>query len=276
MNWRAVRVIAGRAFREVQRTRWFLFIAATFTVLALALSFLGLAGLGTFGVTGFGRTTASLVNVVLLVVPLMGLLVGAMSLASEKEHGTLLTLLAQPVTTTEVFVGTFVGLAVAVGLALLAGFGLSAAVIVRYSHGAQLGAYLALAGLTLLLGLTHLGFGLCLSAVTRRASTALGLALLLWFVVVFLSDLGLMGTAMVLQLKPAQVFWLSVGSPAQAFKIAVVQALQGDLELLGASGLYASSVLGPALVPALIGVLVVWLIGPLMLALSLFRRRAPL
>lgn len=270
-------MIAGHVFREVQRSRWFLIIAATFMVLALALSSLGLASLGTFGVTGFGRTSASLVNLILFIVPLMGLLIGAMSLATEREHGTLVTLLAQPVTASEVFLGTFAGLATALSLALLVGFGVSGVVIMRYSGGgAHLQEYLALVSLTLLLGLVHVGLGLCLSVVSRRASTALGLALGLWLVVVLLSDLGLMGTAMVLRFAPNQLFWFSIGSPTQAFKIAVVQALQGNLELLGASGLYASSVLGPVLIPALVGVLAAWVIGPLVIAHALFRRRGAL
>lgn len=276
MNWRAVRVIAGQVFRELQRTRWFLVIAATFGVLAMAFSALGLASLGSFGVTGFGRTSASLMNLALLIVPLMGLLVGALSLAMEQEQGTLLTLMAQPVTAGEVFAGTFAGLAGALSLALVLGFGLSGAVIAYYSDFAYLNQYLALVSLTLVLGLIHVGCGLCLSVVTRRVSTALGLALVVWLAIVLLSDLGLMGTAMILQLKPAQLFWLSVGSPLQAFKIAVVQVLQGNLELLGACGLYASSKLGPALLPALLGILAAWVIGPLALAQALFRRRGAL
>ena len=82
-----------------------------FIGLALALSYMSLAGAGISGFAGFGRTAASLINLVLLIIPLMALTVGAQSLAHEAEQGTLAYLLAQPVTRAEVFAGKYLGLA---------------------------------------------------------------------------------------------------------------------------------------------------------------------
>ena len=52
-------------------------------------------------------------ELVLLVVPLMGLSLGALGLAAERERGTLDYLLAQPVSRAEIFLGKYVGLAAA-------------------------------------------------------------------------------------------------------------------------------------------------------------------
>ncbi|MEZ4637033.1 MAG: hypothetical protein R2856_19120 [Caldilineaceae bacterium] len=59
------------------RNRWFVLYTLIFALLATALSTLSLSGAGTFGFAGFGRTAASLINLVLLIVPLMGLTIGA-------------------------------------------------------------------------------------------------------------------------------------------------------------------------------------------------------
>jgi Cu-processing system permease protein len=273
MEMRLVGIVMMKEWRDIRRARWFASMAMIFTGVTLALSYFGLAGLGTFGVTGFGRTAASLLNLVLLIVPLMGLLMGALSLAAEREHGTLVLLLAQPVTATEVFVGKFLGLALALALALLIGFGLSGLVVLRYHGWAQLDGYAALAGLTVVLGVAHIAIGLSLSAAARRVAPVLGAALLLWLVIIFISDLGLMGTAMVLKLTPAHLLWLSLANPLQVFKVAAIQAIQGNLELLGAGGVYAASVCGPWLMPLLIGLLGAWTMGPLLLAWALFHRR---
>lgn len=273
MDARLVWIVMAKEWRDVRRTRWFGLIAVIFTGLALALSYFGLAGLGTFGVTGFGRTAASLLNLVLLIVPLMGLLMGALSLAAEREQGTLVMLLAQPVTATEVFVGKFLGLAGSLASALLIGFGVSGLVILRYHGWTQVGGYAALAGLTVVLGIAHIAIGLSLSAAARRVAPVLGAALLTWLAIVFISDLGLMGTAMVLKLKPAHLLWLSLANPLQAFKLAAIQVIQGNLDFLGAGGVYAASVCGAWLIPLLTLLLGAWTVGPLLLAWVLFQRR---
>ena len=269
-------IIAGKEFHDLWRSRWFAVMAIGFATLALAFSLLGMASLGLSGIAGFGRTTASLVNLVVLIVPLMGLVMGAMSLAAEREHGTLLMLLAQPVTVTEVFLGKLAGLVAALTAAVLGGFALSAIFIARAVGWAELSDYLLLAGLTVGLGVAHLALGLWLSAGSRHSATALGLAVFCWMAVVFLGDLGVIGTAIVLRLTPAHLLWLALGNPAQVFRLAVVRAISGDVDMLGPAGLYAVSRLGGGLMPLLLGVLTMWAIVPLAAALIRFRQRGAL
>lgn len=276
MQARTIRIIAGRELRECARNRWVAALTVVLAVLALALSFMGLSGLGRFEISGFGRTAASLLNLVILLVPLMGLLLGAISIAGEREQGTLVTLMAQPVTTGEVLLGKFAGASAALAWAVVIGFGASGLVIARQAGWAHLGAYLGLVALTLPLGLVHLGIGLCLSVATRRYATAIAAAVLVWLGLVFISDLGVMGTAMVLRLTPAQLLWASLANPVQVFKLAVLQVLQGNLELLGASGLYAASWLGAWLLPALIGLLAAWVAVTVSIAAGAFARRGTL
>ena len=273
MDLHVIRIMLQQELRDAQRNRWFLLCAAVFGILALALSYLGLSGLGTFGVSGFGRTTASLLHLVMVIVPLMGLLMGAMSVAAEREHGTLVTLLAQPVTTSEVLIGKFCGSGIALMGAILIGFGLSGAIIARYGGLVHVSDYLLLVTFTLLLGLAHLALGFCVSVVTRRSATALGLALFCWLAIVFLSDLGLMGTAMVLRFSPSQLLWASLINPTQVFKLGVITSVQGTLDILGPSGRYAADTLGAWIVPVMISLLIMWILVPLGMALRVFSRR---
>jgi Cu-processing system permease protein len=273
MDAGAVLLIMGKEIREARQNRWFLVFAVIFAGLALGLSLLGMSGLGNVGVSGFGRTAASLLNLVLVVVPLMGLLIGAMSVAGEREQGTLQTLLAQPVVPAEVLLGKFLGLGAVLLATVAAGFGLSAVVIARYGGGAQAGAYTQLVGFTGLFGLGYLSLGYLVSTLARKVPTALGVALFLWLGSVFLSDLGLMGTAVVLELSPRTLLWLSLANPAQAFKLLVLDGLQGNLEALGPAGVYAADVFGHWLRPVLAAVLAGWVAVPLGLSLVLFHKR---
>ena len=276
MDTTTILLIAGKEFQDLWRSRWFAVMVAAFAALSLALSLLGTAVMGLAGVAGFGRTTASLLSLVMLIVPLMGLVMGAMSLAVEREQGTLLTLLAQPVTAGEVLLGKWAGLSAALAVAVFSGFAVSGLAIARAGGWSGLHDYLALAGLTVGLGLVHVTLGLWISAASRRSASALGVAVFLWMVIILFGDLGIMGTAVVLKLKPAQLLWLGFGNPAQVFRLAVLQAIHGDLEALGAAGAYAASRLGSWLLPTLIGALTAWVAVPLTIAWAQFRRRGAL
>jgi len=269
----AVWLLSIKEMCDARRNRWFLVASVLFALLSVSLSSLGLAGLGSLGISGFGRTAASLLNLVLLIVPLMGLLLGAMSIAGEREQGTLITLLAQPVTAAEVLAGKYLGSAWALLSTILLGFGASAFVIARYAGAQEIGDYFKLVLFTMLLGLSYLSIGILLSVHIRRQATAVGAALFLWFAFIFLSDLGLMGTAIVLRLSPNELFWMVLINPAQSFKLAVIGALQKSLESFGAAGLYASDVFGPWLTFILGGVLCIWIAVPAGLAFFLFGRR---
>ena len=133
---------------------------------------------------------------------------------------------------------------------ILFGFGLAALVIARQSGSPQVGGYLVLVGYTALFGLGCLSLGFLISAMARRTASAVGVALFVWLVTVFLGDLGLIGTAVVLQLSPRSLLWLSLANPAQVFKLVVLEGIQRNLESLGPGGLYATEVLGGWLTPA--------------------------
>ena len=273
MDVTAITLIMGKEVREARQNRWFLVFAIIFAGLSLGLSLLGMSGLGNVGIAGFGRTAASLLNLVMVVVPLMALLVGATSVVGERDQGTLQTLLAQPVVLEEVLLGKFLGLAAALLATVLAGFGLSALVIAYYGGGAQVGSYAMLVGITCLFAMAYLSVGYLVSTLVRKVPTALGIGLFLWLASVLLSDLGLMGTAVVLELSPRTLLWMSLANPAQVYKLLVLDGLQGNLENLGPAGLYAADVFGHWLRPVLAAILVGWALVPLGVVLVLFRRR---
>lgn len=273
MDARTVLLIMGQEVREARRNRWFVVFAVIFVGMALGLSLLGMSGLGNVGIAGFGRTAASLLNLVMVVVPLMAISVGATSIVGEREQGTLHTLLAQPITLEEILLGKFLGLASVLLATVLLGFGLSAAIIAYYGGGGQAGAYAYLVGFTCLFALGYLSVGYFISTLFRKIPTALGVGLFVWLLSVLLGDLGLMGTALVLDLSPRTLLWLSLANPAQVFKLLVLNCLQGNLESLGPAGSYVADVLGGSLRPALIGVLAAWSLIPLGLVLVMFRKR---
>jgi Cu-processing system permease protein len=273
MDFENVLTLIQKELRDAFRNRWFLLYAVAFTGLSLALAWFSVSGAGSFGVAGFGRTTAGLINLILLIAPLMGLTLGAMSLAGEREKGTLIYLLAQPISGAELLLGKFVGLALALTAALVIGFGLTGILLVVEGGGADFRVYLTLLVLSVLLAIASLSLGFLISAAVKKAATAVGLALFLWLILVYFGDLGLMGTSVVMGLDIDQLLAFALANPLQVFKIAAVLDLRQNLEVLGPAGIYATRTYGGALWPMLIGLLFVWVVAPFLLATRVFKKR---
>ncbi|HLF02363.1 MAG TPA: ABC transporter permease subunit [Anaerolineales bacterium] len=267
--------IALRELRESLRNKWLAFYAIGFAALAFALSQASLASAGYSGLGGFGRTAASLINALLLFVPLLGLSVGAGALAGDRERGTLTYLLAQPVNRAEVFFGKALGAGMAVTVALAVGFGLAALALASAGDG-DAPTFLALTGYTMLLALASLGLGFVVSALTRKGSTAMGASLLLWLGLVFFGDLGLVGATLALRPTPTALLAMLLLNPLQAFKLGAIYSLRSTLDTLGAAGQYALYYFGDNLSFVLSGLLVAWIALSFGLAFTLFNRRGDL
>lgn len=266
--------IAQKELRDALRNRWFLLYTLAFVLLSLAFSTLALAGAGMAGFAGFGRTAASLINLTLLIIPLMALTIGAQSLAAEQERSTLSYLLAQPVSRGEVFLGKYLGLSLSLLASLTLGFGISGLIIAAGGAGAANPlAYVQLVALAFLLSLAMLSAGFLVSALTRKAGVAVGVGLFLWLAFVFLGDLGMMGTTLVLHLPIDGLFLMSLGNPLQVFKMAAIIAIESTLDILGPAGIYAMQQYGQALLALLLAVLLLWIITPALFAYARFARK---
>lgn len=264
--------ISRREMREAIRNKWLVIYTAGFALLALALSRASLTSAGYAGLGGFGRTAASLVNALLMFVPLLGLSIGANALSGDRERGSLLYLMAQPVSRAEVFFGKALGTGLAVTLALFIGFG-TAALAISSSGIAGIGAFLGLIGYALLLELTSLGLGFIISVFSRKASTSMGAALLLWLGLVFIGDLGLVGLTLKSHPTPAGLLGLLVINPLQAFKLGAIYSLRSTLDTFGAVGQYAVYKFGDTLPLLLSGLLVAWVLISFCTAYLIFNRR---
>ncbi len=270
-----VLTIAHRELRDAVRSRWFWLYTIAFATLGLAISFVSAAGAGATGLSGFGRTTAGLINLVLLVVPLMALTAGAATIAGDRERGMLAYLLAQPVSRFETLLGKYVGLASALAACLTLGLGLCAAILAAKGLRTSPASFLWLAGLSILLALAMLSVGVLISVLARRASVAVGTAIFTWLGLVFVSDLALMAGAIALRLRISTLFGLSLANPMQVFKMWSLHAVDASLDVLGPAGLYATDVFGARLPLIFLAALVAWIVLPFAIAALLFARRSP-
>jgi Cu-processing system permease protein len=272
VRWSVTTLVAAREVREATRSRWFVLAAVCFLVLSLALALFGLAGAQRSGLAGFDRTTASLLHLVLVFVPLVTLSLGGLGIAGELEDQSLSMLLAQPVTRAEVFAGKYLGLLAAVWAAILTGFGTTGA-LVGLAVGGNGWAFCAMVVLTLLLAAATLAIGTLLSVALRSRARVVGAAFAVWLFLVYGSDLGTIGLAVARSLEPGQVFALALLNPVQHARVLGTLALTTRLDVLGPVGLFGRDQFGVVgLVGVLGAALLLFTVGPLAAGYALFRK----
>ncbi|MGL4435236.1 MAG: ABC transporter permease [Giesbergeria sp.] len=257
--------IAAKEFRDRMRNRWVLAVALVFTVFSLVIAYFGGAQQGAVGFRSIEFTIASLVSLVIYLIPLIALLLGFDAIVGERERGSLDLLLSLPITRLELLLGKYLGLAAALALSTLAGFGMVAVLLARQMSWASMYHYFGFMLSSVLLGLAFLSLAVLLSVLARDRTRASGLAIATWFFFVLVFDLVLLGVlvgsggrfggeafALLLLLNPADVFRI-----LNVFSLEDVRTLYG-----------LATVVPPAMGSPLKmgGAMLVWIAVPLALA----------
>ncbi len=265
-------LIARKDLRDALASRWFILYTIAFAGLGLCVAYVSA---GASGLSGFGRTSAGLINLVLLVVPLMGLTAGAGAVAGDRERGMLAYLLAQPISRFEYITGRYVALAVALAMSISIGFGISAAAMAMKNATTEIAGYLLLVGLTVALAMAMLSVGMLISVLVRRTAVATGAAVFVWLVLVFGTDLGIMAGTLSLSLSIESLLGIALANPLQVFKMASLQFVDASLDVLGPAGLYAQTEYARSLPWIFASVLLAWIVLPLASAWVAMVRRSP-
>lgn len=260
-----VLALAGKEFRDRFRNRWVLAVAVVFTVFSLMITYFGAAVQGQIGPRSIELTIASLVSLVIYLIPLIALLLGFDAIVGERERGSLDLLLALPITRLELLLGKFLGLAGALTLSTVAGFALVAVLLFQQFSYAGLYHYLGFVLSSVLLGLAFLSLAMLLSVLARDRTRASGLAIALWFALVLVFDLLLLGLLVASggELGGDAFAYLLLLNPADIFRILNIFSLDDVRRLYG-----LASIVPPALGQAWLmgGAMLVWIVGPLALA----------
>lgn len=268
-----VRAVAEEEFRRVLESRWLFGFAVLLALLILGLSYFGLGQSREVGFQSFARVTLSLMNLVLFVVPLVGLVLGVTSITGNS--GTLPMLLAQPVGRGEVLLGKFLGLAAALTVAQLVGFG-GGGMIVAFQAGAeQVRGFLALTGLSVTLGWLTVSTALCIAVIWPDRLKAMAAAILLWLVLVVAYDLVVLGATALLRGVPLQsvLFPALLLNPVDLARVLTTLAV-GSGALFGpTSAVLMKSFGSTAGIAVGLAVLAIESALPLLVALRIFRNR---
>jgi Cu-processing system permease protein len=259
----AVALVLRAGVRDLTRSRWLLIYTIGLWVVTEALFI--------FGGTG-EQVVLSLLNVTLLLVPLVALVFGTAHVHASREFTELL--LAQPLARRSVFLGLYLGIALPLSGAFLAGIALPMLLHGRGS-GAPLPALLllAVAGTTLSLAFVALAMLIALGVDDRLRAMARALGA--WVALTILYDGAVLTLVSLLGDAPLErpVLLLMLGNPVDLARVLVLSSLDVTA-LLGYTGALFRRLFGSSLGPAIaLLALIAWAVVPVLLARRRFLRR---
>lgn len=250
------------------RSRWLQVFAVVFAVLVLLVAGSGYVLSGGYGVQDFARTAESLVQLVVLLVPLTALTFGALALTPDRGSAELLY--SQPVSRARILCGRFLGLLLALTSAQALGFGAAGLIVGREAGGAGASAFLAVVGMSFVLTAVFLSVAARLAqARAGRRARVLAAALVVWFVAVVLYDVAALGVASLLRSGSASRLLMTAAlvNPIDAARTATLMAIDGTAAFGAASLALLRFTGGVWQVTALAGTSVaLWAVMPLVFA----------
>ena len=257
------------------RSRWTQMFAVLFALLSLAVAGSGYILSGGSGVQDFARTAASLVQLVLLLVPLTSIVIGVLSLVPERGAAELL--FSQPVRRRSILLGKLLGLFQALVAAQALGFGAAGIVVFSRAGEEGLGGFLLVALVSAALTAVFLGIAALVSggSTGRKRPRALALALVIWFGMVVLFDVTALGVASLLPSGIAsRVLVVSaIVNPVDAARTGALLGAEGT-SAFGAASLAFRRITGGWEYAGLFlaASLLVWMVVPVILAVGRLRR----
>lgn len=243
---------------DILKNRMVLF----YTLFLLATSF------GLFSMSGDAtKGVASLLNIVLLVSPLLSLIFSTIYFYNSYEFIELLS--AQPIQRKTILYSQYWGLCISLIVALVIGLGIP---LLIFAPGkAALSLLLVSCGLTM----AFVSLALLAALLTRDKARGIGLSLLMWFYFTFIYDAIMLMIMFAYIDYPMETITLTLISLNPIDLARVIVLLQLDVSaLMGYTGAMLQELFstGKGVLLAS-GVMLLWILAPLRLAIKLFNKR---
>lgn len=207
------------------RSKWLMSFAILFAILSSTV--IANSGHETAGV--FTRSTAALLNLSLLLVPLVALLAGSLFIAGEKEDGRLALILTYPISVRSLTFGLYVGSCISLWTVIAFGYG-SASVALFATGGAWSTFFFLSFALTIILTSIFLSLALLIGLVASNRLQALGVSLFIWAFFVLFYEFIILA---LLSIAPKQwtilLFALSIAfNPVELMRVWTVTAMKSS------------------------------------------------
>jgi len=243
------------SFYDLMRSRWSYVYFAFYLILGFVLLFLN---------NDVPKAVITLMNVIIVLVPLIGTIFGVMYYYNSKEFTELL--LAQPIKRSTIFMGQYLGVGLSLSLSLVLGLGIPFALYGLFKSSAIWDfSLLLVTGSFLTLIFVALAFNIAVS--NENKIKGFGYAVLTWLFLAVIYDGLFLMALLVFESYPLDTFALigSMGNPIDLSRTLILLKLDISA-LLGYTGAVFKQFFGTSLGLFLsLGILLLWTLVPVML-----------
>jgi Cu-processing system permease protein len=268
-------LIAGQDLKLNLRNKWILGISILFGILTLAIAYSGLVTAGYVGFQDFRRTGASIVNLILYFIPIISLILGTHSFIISR--GYLDLIVTQPVTRSKVIIGKYLGSLASLIAATSVGFGIAGLIISIRIGSSGSWQFMLVVLLSILLGAVFLSLGFLLAVLMQRRQSAVGLSLILWFILVVFYDLMVFASTVYLSHSTLKsvLFLALLFNPVDLIRVTSLIVVGGE-SMFGAAGVVAVKMMGSMtnVIILSLAIILLWVVVPLLLSIKLFKKQS--
>ncbi len=240
------------SFYDLMRSRWSYVYFLFYLLLGFVLLFLN---------NSVSKAVITLMNVIIILVPLIGTIFGVMYYYNSKEFTGLL--LAQPIKRSSIFLGQYLGVALSLSMSLIIGLGLPFIFYGIFRSDAIWDfSLLLITGTFLTLIFTALSFNIALSNENRIKG--FGYAILLWLFMAVIYDGIFLISLMIFEDYPLDTFSLTATmfNPIDLSRVLILLKLDISA-LMGYTGALFQKFFGTNFGMFLsLGVLILWVVIP--------------
>jgi len=214
---------------DVRRAKIVWFVGGLFTLVTV-LFFFQINESG--GVEGFDDVLLGLWNLTFvgaLFIPAIALVGAYLSIAGERESGSIMFLLSTPINRRELVLGKFLSRTAIVGASCLLAFAVAAVLSVIWFGALRPGVFVGVAALTTLYALSYVAVAIAISASTATRSRAMGGALGFYFVTNLLVVFGDLSIRGLLEYVLNDLLGAGVGEDPLTFLTMVISPTQSFL-----------------------------------------------
>lgn len=274
MKTKTIATVARLELLVTVRNKWTLIFAIVFGALVVSISYFGIMAEGFSGMQNFTRTSASILNLVLYIVPLVALTMGTLSFTGDKGSAELLY--SQPISRSEITFGKVLGIFASIAISTLVGYTIAGGIIF-FSNGTDgVASYALFVLLSLMLSLIFLSLSVLIATISKRKSRAFGVALFVWFFFVLFYDLLALGGTLFLKGSASNMFlfFSLFGNPVGMVRVASLIILD-NASIFGPAGATLIRFLGGGATSVLIltCALFLWIILPITFARRILRHQ---
>ncbi len=237
-------LVAYLDIRESLRSRWFYIYAAVFGGLMGLFFITGITDSVVMGFTGLSRLLLVFIQVTIIILPIFILITTVKSISADRESNILEYMLSFPISLRDYFWGKLLGRFITVFVPVIFALFIGVAWGLLKSAAIPWAMVLLYSALIFSLCIVFLGVAFLISTTVKSHDMALGLAFMVWIVLLAFIDVALIGLMMQNRLSDGVIISIAMLNPMEAFRIGAIALFDPELTVIGPVAYYLLDSLG--------------------------------